>query len=44
MVKVGDRIPDSNVLVENSPANKINLVQELGSKGLVIGVPAAFSM
>lgn len=41
-VDVGDRIPDLTVLVENSPGNKVNLSQEL-DKGLIIGVPAAFS-
>ncbi|MCJ1271577.1 hypothetical protein MMC22_011479 [Lobaria immixta] len=41
-VNVGDRVPDLTVLVENSPGNKVNLSQELG-KGLIIGVPAAFT-
>lgn len=44
MVKVGDRVPDLDVLVENSPGNKVNLAKELKGKGLIIGVPAAFSM
>ncbi|KAI9863468.1 MAG: Peroxiredoxin-5, mitochondrial [Vezdaea acicularis] len=43
MVKVGDRVPDLDVLVENSPGNKVNLAKELKGKGLIIGVPAAFS-
>jgi len=44
MVKVGDSIP-SVELFEGSPGNKVNLAKELASgKGLVIGVPAAFSM
>lgn len=44
-VQVGDTIPDLNVLTENSPGNKINLAEELKErgKGLIIGVPAAFS-
>lgn len=42
-VSVGDRIPDLE-LVESSPGNKVNLSKELISgKGLIIGVPAAFS-
>ncbi len=44
MVKVGDSIP-SVELAETSPGTKINLEKELASgKGLIIGVPAAFSM
>ena len=46
-VKIGDSIPRLEVLMENSPGNKVNLGQELGQgsgKALVIGVPAAFSM
>ena len=42
-VQVGDRIPDLDVLVEDSPGNKVNLSKELKGKGLIIGVPAAFS-
>jgi len=42
-VKVGDSIPDLDALVENSPGNKVNLSKELTGKGLIIGVPAAFS-
>lgn len=43
-VKVGDQLPDLN-LVENSPANKVNLSQVLSKgKGVVVGIPAAFSM
>ncbi|KAF2031054.1 AhpC/TSA family protein [Setomelanomma holmii] len=41
-VKIGDRIPDIE-LVENSPGNKVSLAKELTGKGLIIGVPAAFS-
>ncbi|KAF2640225.1 AhpC/TSA family protein [Massarina eburnea CBS 473.64] len=42
-VKVGDRIPDVD-LTESSPGNKIKIAAELKSgKGLIIGVPAAFS-
>ena len=42
-VKVGDRIPNLDALVENSPGNRVNLSEELTGKGLIIGVPAAFS-
>ncbi|WPH00090.1 AhpC/TSA family protein [Acrodontium crateriforme] len=52
-VQVGHDLPDVE-LVENSPGNKVSIAQELraataggdgggGGKGLVIGVPAAFS-
>lgn len=41
-VNVGDGLPDVD-LVENSPGNKVNLAKELKGKGMVIGVPAAFS-
>ncbi|KAF2670724.1 Redoxin [Microthyrium microscopicum] len=42
-VKVGDAIPDVE-LMEGSPGNKVNLAKELKSgKGVIIGVPAAFS-
>lgn len=44
-VSVGDSIPNLDVLTEGSPANKVNLSKELAaSKGLLIGVPGAFSM
>ncbi|KAJ5232051.1 hypothetical protein N7468_005007 [Penicillium chermesinum] len=42
-VQKGDAIPDLNVLVENSPGNKVNLANELKGKGIIVGVPAAFS-
>ncbi|KIV82068.1 hypothetical protein PV11_04204 [Exophiala sideris] len=43
MVKEGDSIPSVD-LFEDSPGNKINLSKELSSgKGVIIGVPAAFS-
>jgi len=43
MVKQGDSIPNID-LFEDSPGNKFNLAQELSSgKGVIIGVPAAFS-
>lgn len=42
-VNVGDRLPSVD-LVEDSPGNKVNLANELKGKGIVIGVPAAFSM
>lgn len=41
-VNVGDSLPDVE-LVEDSPGNKVNLARELRGKGVVIGVPAAFS-
>ncbi|GKT43309.1 peroxiredoxin-5, mitochondrial [Colletotrichum spaethianum] len=44
-VKAGDAVPDLDVLVENSPGNKVNLADEFAkvNTGLIIGVPAAFS-
>jgi len=43
MVKAGDSIPTVE-LVEKSPGNKVSLAKELASgKGLIVGVPAAFS-
>ncbi|KAK5049578.1 hypothetical protein LTR84_004507 [Exophiala bonariae] len=43
MVKQGDSVPNVD-LFEDSPGNKVNLADELSSgKGLIIGVPAAFS-
>ncbi|GFF77223.1 peroxiredoxin-5, mitochondrial [Aspergillus udagawae] len=42
-VQKGDAIPDLDVLVESSPGNKINLAEELKGKGVIVGVPAAFS-
>jgi len=42
-VSIGDHIPNLQ-LVEDSPGNKVNLSKELArGKGLIIGVPAAFS-
>ncbi|KAL8969404.1 MAG: hypothetical protein Q9183_002009 [Haloplaca sp. 2 TL-2023] len=41
-VNVGDRVPEIE-LVEGSPGNKVNLAKELKGKGVIIGVPAAFS-
>ncbi|KAI9696626.1 MAG: hypothetical protein M1820_008075 [Bogoriella megaspora] len=41
-VNVGDRLP-SVELMEGSPGNKVDVSKELKGKGLVIGVPAAFS-
>lgn len=43
-LNVGDDLPDTDVLVENSPGKTVNLSKELTGRGLVIGVPAAFSM
>ena len=42
MVKAGDKIPDVE-LHESSPGDKVNLSKTLTGKGLIIGVPAAFS-
>ncbi|KAI1139251.1 Redoxin-domain-containing protein [Hypoxylon sp. FL0543] len=43
-VKVGQPIPDLEVLQEGSPGNKVNLAREFaGAKGVIVGVPAAFS-
>jgi 2-Cys peroxiredoxin 5 len=42
-VKVGDKIPNLDVLVESSPGNKVNLSEAITGKALIIGVPAAFS-
>jgi peroxiredoxin 5 len=43
-VRVGDSIPDMDVLVEGSPGNRVNLSKEIKTKkALIIGVPAAFS-
>ncbi|KAL6721193.1 hypothetical protein ACLMJK_000295 [Lecanora helva] len=43
MVKAGDKIPNVD-LDESSPGDKVNLSKELATgKGLIIGVPAAFS-
>ena len=44
-VQAGDAVPDVE-LMEHSPGNKVSLATELrnsGGRGLVIGVPAAFS-
>ncbi|OJD09739.1 hypothetical protein AJ78_08951 [Emergomyces pasteurianus Ep9510] len=43
LVKVGDAVPNLEVLTENSPGNKVNLAKELQGKGLIIGTPGAFS-
>ena len=42
MVKAGDSLPNVD-LTEGSPGNKVNLHSSLTGKGLIIGVPAAFS-
>ncbi|KAI1843011.1 hypothetical protein JX266_010864 [Neoarthrinium moseri] len=44
-VAVGDALPSLEVLVENSPGNKVNLADEFAGvkRGVVVGVPAAFS-
>jgi 2-Cys peroxiredoxin 5 len=43
LIQVGDKIPNLDVLVENSPGNKVNLAEQIKGKALIIGVPAAFS-
>jgi len=44
-VKVGDPLPDLDVLQENSPGNKVNLASLASTRNnmIIIGVPAAFS-
>jgi len=43
MVKVGDAIPNIE-LQEGNPGGKVNLAEQLKSgKGIILGVPAAFS-
>jgi peroxiredoxin 5 len=42
-IKVGDKLPNLDVLVESSPGNKVNLSETITGKALIIGVPAAFS-
>ena len=44
-IKVGDSIPAiGEVLHEDSPANKVDLSRQFKTgKGIIIGVPAAFS-
>jgi 2-Cys peroxiredoxin 5 len=42
-IKVGDKLPSLDVLVENSPGNKVDLSEFTKGKALIIGVPAAFS-
>ncbi|KAK8183346.1 AhpC/TSA family protein [Phyllosticta capitalensis] len=41
-VSVGDSLPDLP-LFKGSPGEQVNLAKELTGKGLIIGVPAAFS-
>ncbi|KAF3388760.1 Peroxiredoxin-5 [Penicillium rolfsii] len=43
LVQKGDPIPNLDVLVENSPGNKINLAKEIKGKAVIVGTPAAFS-
>lgn len=44
MVQAGDSIPNID-LFEKEPGNKVNLAKEFeGANGLIIGVPAAFSV
>lgn len=41
-IQAGDPIPDVE-LMENSPGNKVSIAKEMQGKGLIIGVPGAFS-
>lgn len=43
-IRVGEKLPNLDVLVESSPGNKVNLSDSIKGKALLIGVPAAFSM
>jgi peroxiredoxin len=44
LVKVGDEIPDLEVLHEDTPGTKVNLAEEFKTaNGYIVGVPAAFS-
>lgn len=42
-IKVGDKLPNLDALVEDSPGNRVNLSEIVTGKALIIGVPAAFS-
>ncbi|KAI0998450.1 hypothetical protein K3495_g9748 [Podosphaera aphanis] len=43
-IKIGDKLPSIDALVENSPGNKVNLSETIANnKALIIGIPAAFS-
>ncbi|CCU75816.1 AhpC/TSA family protein [Blumeria hordei DH14] len=43
-IRVGEKIPNLDLLIEDSPGNKVNLCEVIGNKkALIIGVPAAFS-
>ena len=42
-IKVGDKLPQVNALVENSPGNNVPVSELTKGKALIIGVPAAFS-
>lgn len=44
LIKVGDGLPHLDVLREGSPANTVDLAEELSAEdGIIIGVPGAFS-
>ena len=45
LIKVGDRLPDLNALMETSPGTRVNLAEEADrtTNAIIIGVPAAFS-
>jgi 2-Cys peroxiredoxin 5 len=44
-VNVGDPLPDTDALMENTPGQRVNLAEEAKKVNnmLLIGVPAAFS-
>ncbi|KAL1884124.1 hypothetical protein VTK73DRAFT_6793 [Phialemonium thermophilum] len=44
-INKGDHLPDLEVLMEDTPGNRVNLAEEVKSvsDALIIGVPAAFS-
>ncbi|KAJ4292924.1 hypothetical protein N0V88_005587 [Collariella sp. IMI 366227] len=45
LIKVGDTLPDTDALMENTPGQRVNLAEEAQrvNNMLLIGVPAAFS-
>lgn len=43
-IKVGDKIPSSGALFENSAANSVDLAEEFKvGNGYIVGVPGAFT-
>ncbi|KAG5926810.1 hypothetical protein E4U42_002947 [Claviceps africana] len=44
LVKAGDKVPNVDGLMENSPGFKVNLAEEFkAANGYIIGVPGAFT-